>query len=60
MAATPAAWSASTWSFISAISGETTTVRPGRASAGKLEAERFAAAGGQQGEDILARRANRG
>ena len=33
-AATPAALSARTWSRISAISGETTSVRPGRASAG--------------------------
>ena len=34
VAATPFAVSASTWSFISAISGEITTVSPGRTSAG--------------------------
>ena len=34
VAATPAACSWSTWSFISAMSGETTTVRPSRTSAG--------------------------
>ena len=34
VAGMPPACSASTWSFISAISGETTTVRPSRASAG--------------------------
>ena len=34
VAAMPLACSASTWSFISEINGETTTVNPGRASAG--------------------------
>ena len=34
MAGTPLACNASTWSFISAISGETTTVRPARVIAG--------------------------
>ena len=34
VAATPPARSASTWSFINAMSGETTTVSPGRVSAG--------------------------
>ena len=33
-AAIPSARSASTWSYISAISGETTTPVPGRTSAG--------------------------
>ena len=33
-AATPRALSCSTWSFIRAISGETTTVRPGKIKAG--------------------------
>jgi len=33
-ARTPAWRSASTWSFISAISGDTTTPTPGRSSAG--------------------------
>ena len=36
---------ASTWSRISAISGETTTVVPPRTSAGQLVAEALAAAG---------------
>jgi hypothetical protein len=52
VAAMPLACSASTWSFISAISGETTTVRPSR-KRGKLEAKRFAAAGRQQRETSL-------
>ncbi|HWV99108.1 MAG TPA: hypothetical protein VNZ64_05380 [Candidatus Acidoferrum sp.] len=34
VAGTPLACSASTWSFIRAMSGETTTVSPGRAIAG--------------------------
>ena len=34
VAATPLAWSASTWSFISEIRGEMTIVRPSRKSAG--------------------------
>ena len=34
VAGTPAATSASTWSFMSAMSGETTSVRPERMSAG--------------------------
>ena len=55
VAAMPLACSASTWSFISAISGETTTVRPVAHERGQLEAERFAAAGRQQREDVLAR-----
>jgi hypothetical protein len=34
VAAMPRAASASTWSFISAMSGETTTVTPGKSTAG--------------------------
>jgi hypothetical protein len=34
VAATPLACIASTWSFMSAINGDTTTVRPGRTNAG--------------------------
>ena len=43
VAATPRAWSASTWSFISATSGEITTVVPGSSTAGQLVGEALAA-----------------
>ena len=50
-----AAWRRpSTWSFISAISGETTTVRRPQVGGGRLVAERLAAAGGQHDERVAA------
>ena len=51
----PRAASASTWSCISATSGETTTVRSSRSSAGQLVAERLARAGGHDHEHVAAR-----
>ena len=47
----PLACSASTWSFISEMSGETTTVSPSRQGR-QLETERFAAAGRHKHKDI--------
>ena len=52
VAAIPLACSASTWSFINEISGETTTVRPSRSKRRQLKTERFAAAGRHQSEDV--------
>ena len=49
-AATPSSRSLSHWSFISAISGETTTVRAGQQQGRQLVAERLAAAGRHQGQ----------
>ena len=53
-AATPLARSASTWSFISEMSGETTIAVPGSSSAGHLEAQRLPAAGRHQHERVAA------
>jgi hypothetical protein len=41
VAGTPAASSASTWSFISAMSGDTTTDSPGRTTAGSWKHRLF-------------------
>ena len=51
---TPTAPSWLTWSCINATRGETTTVRPSNKSAGKLVAERLAAAGRHDHQRVLA------
>ena len=51
--ARPARASCSTWSFISEISGETTTVEPGKMQGRDLVAQRFAAAGGLESNERL-------
>ena len=53
-ARTPSALSASTWSCISAISGETTTPTPVAHERGDLVAQRLAAAGRHQHERVAA------
>ena len=53
-AGTPQSPSASTWSFISEISGETTTARPGLTKGRRLKAERLAAAGRKHDHRIAA------
>ena len=53
-AAMPRARSASTWSFMSAMSGDTTTVVPVEEQRGQLEAERLAGAGGHDGHQVSA------
>ena len=50
----PLAFSPSTWSFISAISGEITSVTPSIASAGKLVAQRLPSARRHQQQRIAA------
>ena len=50
----PAGRSASTWSFMSAISGDTTTVVPVEQQRRQLEAERLAGAGGHHGHQVAA------
>ncbi len=54
-AATPSARIAATWSRISAISGETTSVSPPSTTAGKLIAERLARPGRHDGQHVGAR-----
>ena len=49
----PSAVSSSTWSFIKAISGETTSVSPSRAIGRQLIAEALAAAGRHDAQAIL-------
>ena len=51
-AATPACFSASTWSLISAISGETTSARPGAEQRRDLVADALAAAGRQHRQGV--------
>ncbi len=51
-AATPLARNASTWSFISEMSGDTTIAVPGAMERGNLERERLAAAGRHEHERI--------
>ena len=53
-ARTPSALRASTWSCISAMSGEMTTPTPGRTSAGNLVAQRLAAAGRHEHQRVAA------
>ena len=53
-ARTPSARNASTWSCISAMSGDTTTPVPGRTRAGDLIAQRLAAARRHQHERVAA------
>ena len=53
-AATPSSRSCATWSRISAISGETTSVRPSRTIGGSWKQQRLAAAGRHHREHVLA------
>ena len=51
----PASCNCWTWSAMSEISGETTTVRPFSSNGRKLEAEAFARAGRHDADDVVAR-----